>query len=217
MPFADHARQCAPALRGSRQRHAASVRARVRRRPSRLGAADALLLAALSLHHLFGARLYAFRRAADARLLRLREIPRRRDRDARSSQDRQGAHLRPVDGRLRDALRRHQVSAARALAYARRHRLGLGARLPGGIPRRRGSHREGIRQARLGGGREDLRHGPGAHSVRGEGPARLQGVLRPVREPRRQGRRQHAARLPDQAAVGLRLRGRGEEDHACRR
>ena len=49
----------------------------------------------------------------------------------------------------------------------------------------RGSHREGIRHARLRRGREDLRHGPGAHSVRGEGPARLQGILRPVREPRR--------------------------------
>ena len=55
----------APALRGSRQRHAAPVRARVRRRPSRLGTADALLRAALSLHHLFGSRLYALRRAAE--------------------------------------------------------------------------------------------------------------------------------------------------------
>ena len=126
------------------------------------------------------------------------------------------AHIcRPVDGRLCDALRRHQVSAARALADARRHRLRLGARLPGGIPHRRRRDREGIRHARLRRRREDLRHGPGAHSVRGEGPARLQGILRPVREPRRQGRRQHAARLPDQAAVGLRLRGGREEDRGA--
>ena len=32
-----------------------------------------------------------------------------------------------------------------------------------------------------------------------------------------EGRRQHAARLSDQAAVGLRLRGGGEEDQRCRR
>ena len=40
------------------------------------------------------------------------------------------AHIvRAVDGRLRDAVRRDHVSAARAVADARRHRLGLGARL----------------------------------------------------------------------------------------
>ena len=133
-----HPRQRAPALRGGRQRHAAPVRARVRRRLSRLGAADALLRAALPLHHLSRSRGYhALRRAARSVVLRLRAIPRRRDRGAGSSQDRQGAHLRPVDGRLRDAERRHQVSAARAVAHAGRHRLRLGARRARGVPRRR--------------------------------------------------------------------------------
>ena len=57
------------------------------------------------------------------------------------------------------------------------------------------SDREGIRHDGLRWCREDLRHGTLARSVRGEGPARLPGVLRPVREPLGEGRRQHAARL----------------------
>ena len=202
MPFADHPRQCAPALRGSGQRHAAPVRARVRRRLARVGAADALLRAALSLHHLFvRAAITPSDVPPTPDLLRLRAIPRRRDRGARSSEDRQGAHLRPLDGRLRDAVRRHEVSAARAVADARRHRIGLGALAiwrNSARPRRRP---RGIRHARVGGRREDLRHGPGAHPVRGEGPARLQGILRPVREPRRR-------RAPPTRCAAIRSTGR---------
>ena len=74
-------------------------------------------------------------RAGQPRCLRLRAFPRRRDRRDGSPQDRQGAHLRPLDGRLRDAQRRHDVSAARAVAHDGGHRVGLGTRRARRIPR----------------------------------------------------------------------------------
>ena len=93
------------------------------------------------------------------------------------------------------------VSAARAVADARRHRLGLGTLAARGFPQGRRGDREGIRHARLGRRREDLRHGPGARAVRGEGPARLPGILRPVREPRRR-------RAPPTRCAAIRSTGR---------
>src|SRR5919106_4384768 len=57
-----HRRRRQALLRGSGRRRADRVRARVRRRPSQLGAATAVLLAPLSLHRLQRARLSAFGR-----------------------------------------------------------------------------------------------------------------------------------------------------------
>ena len=53
----------------------------------------------------------------------------------------------------------HQVSAARAFADDGGHRLGLGARRAGRIPRGLARDRCRIRQGWLGGRGEDLRHG----------------------------------------------------------
>ncbi len=78
-------------------------------------------------------------------------------------------------------------------------------------------------KSRLGRRGEDLRHGPVAHSVRREGPARLRRVLRTIREPLREGRRQYDARLSGGPPAGLRIRGGAQDagaadaDHLRRR
>ena len=59
MPTLESRRRSKTPLRGSRQRHADRVRARVRRRLAQLGAADALFQPQLPLHHLQRARLSA--------------------------------------------------------------------------------------------------------------------------------------------------------------
>src|ERR687896_774190 len=64
-----HRRRRQAILRGGGQRHADRVRARVRRRPAQLGAADALLLAPLPLHRLQRARLSAIGRPRGPRAL----------------------------------------------------------------------------------------------------------------------------------------------------
>ena len=67
--------------------------------------------AALPLHRLQRARLSALRRAGGRRQLFAGARARRHPRGARCTGDRQGAHRRPVDGRLRHAAFRLHLSA----------------------------------------------------------------------------------------------------------
>src|SRR4051812_35383160 len=99
-----------------------------------MGTADALLRAPLSLRDVLVPRLSSLRCAARNVVLRLREIPRRRDRRDGSSEDRKSTYLRPLDGGLRDAERRHEISAACAVADHGGHRFWIRARHAGGIP-----------------------------------------------------------------------------------
>ena len=120
MASRNHRRWRKAVLRGSRQRHAAHLRARVRRRLPQLGAADAVLLALLPLHRVQRARLSALGRAGGSGEVLAGARARRHPRRARSpARHRQGACLRPVDGRLRDAAFRHVLRRARAVARGR--------------------------------------------------------------------------------------------------
>ena len=103
MPHATDRRRSAPVLRGDRLRHPGDLRARIRRRPSKLGAADAAFRPALSRDHLCRARLSAVRRAGGRGEVFAGARGGRHRRRARPSADRQGACGRAVDGRLRHA------------------------------------------------------------------------------------------------------------------
>src|SRR5919108_5260908 len=96
-------------LRGSGQRGAGRVRARVRRRPPQLGAAGAPLLAPLPLHHIQRARLSAVRRAGGFRALFAGARARRHPLRARRARHPARARRGPLDGRVRHAALRHDL------------------------------------------------------------------------------------------------------------
>src|SRR5256714_6382757 len=123
-------------LRGGRQRHADRFRARVRRRPSQLGGAAALLLAPLSLHRLQRARLPAFRSARGVRALFAGARARRHPLRARCPGPAACAHRGPFDGGVRHAALRHELRIPRAFAHRGGRRLRRPARgLPAGSER----------------------------------------------------------------------------------
>ena len=113
-----------------------------------------------SLHHLFGARLQALRRAARRRDYSYKHCDARCDRGARPSQDRQGASRRPVDGRLHTRCARlHHPERVLSLTLAG---AGSGSERGrhGGIPKTSRRPRK-FEQRWLGRGGEELRHGRG--------------------------------------------------------
>ena len=90
---------------------------RVRRRLSQLGDADAVSSSRRHRCITYSARgLYAVRCPEGLEGLQLQALVERRDRGARSSEDRQGALRRPVDGRLHGAADRRSIIPNRALS-----------------------------------------------------------------------------------------------------
>ena len=167
---------------------------------------------------------------ADRDGLQLPACDARRGRRARSSQDRQRAYRRPVDGRLHGAAGRAQSSRARALDDARRHRLGQRALVHG---RRstsiRASSATSVRARRLG-ARWPRPTATGRAACRSliKDRARLCRIREASRRARRARLGQYLARLPRRAALALRFRGRrsaklaipalivvGDEDERC--
>ena len=203
MPHAVDQRQCPPLFRRSGHRNADHLPARIRGRPHQLGAADALLLARPPLHRLFRARLHAVGRAAIGRRLHLQAFLHRRDRGARSSQDRAGAFRRPLDGRLFVAADRLERAGARAVDDAGRRRLWLEPRKSRRLPQAVPGQCRAVRDDRLGRGRQGHARGAGPDSLPGEGPARPRRFLRRAGAARCQGLGQHHARLSGRPALDL--------------
>ena len=157
---------------------AGDLRARVRRRPSQLGAADAPLRQAPPLHRLQRARLSALRRAGGGRrLFAGARGGRHRARCSTISASTKAHVVGLVDGRLRDAAFRLPPSRPRAVALRRRLRLrrraGRARALPGARPR---SIAAGLRSSGMAAFRREIRLRPDARAVREQGPARLRRV-----------------------------------------
>ena len=112
---------------------------------------------------------------------------------ARSSEDRQGACRRPVDGRLRHAAFRLPPSVARAVAVRRGLRLRRRTRPDREVPRRGGDDCRVHPGAGDGGVRREIRLWPDARAVREQGPARLRRVQAHAGGTLGAGRAQHAA------------------------
>ena len=120
-------------------------------------------------------------------------------------QDRQGAHRRPVDGRLRHPAFRLPPCRARAVA-------GRGRRAA--TARRRTSRRSSGREVEVvaksllerghGGVRREIRLRPDARAVREQGPARLRPVQEGARRAFGAGLGQHPDRRAGPAALALR-------------
>src|SRR5688572_17823723 len=210
-------------LRGSGQRDADRVRARVRRRLPQLGAPGTPLLAPLPLHRLQRARLSAVRRTGGFRALfagaRARRHPLRARRARHPARARRGL----VDGRVRHAALRHDLRLPRELDHRRGRRLRLASGaippLPGGVEKeRRDPQAPGD-----GAFRRHVRAWPATRAARGEGSARLCRVPAPVQGALRARRREHAARRAMPPAVVLRphggdgARGRAHPHHVGRR
>ncbi len=211
-----HRRRRKALLRGSRQRRAGRLRARVRRRLPQLGAAGALLLAALPLHRLQRARLAALRRAAGRGALFAGARLRRHPLGARWAADRQGAHRRLSMGGLATLhFGLTYPSRARSLLVAG---AGYGSE-PGEREKFRAEavviaaklEKEGMAAFA-----ETYAHGATARAVREQGPARLCRVQGDAGGAFRQGRGQHPARRAARAAVGLRPGGQARPPAACR-
>ena len=167
-------------LRGNRQGHAARVRARVCRRSSQLGGADALLRAPLSLRRFQRARLSAVGCAAGAHEVFAGDRHRRYRRRDAASEAAQGPRRRLLDGGLLRAQLRHSLRRAYAVGDGSRRRRGFASRAAPRVPAKRRSDREALRRARHEGGIAHRRRESRARAVSEQGPARLRRILEPA-------------------------------------
>ena len=171
-------RQREALLRGSGAKngiwHPDRIRARVRRRSPRLGAADARVRKRYRCIT-YRARLHALRRTRRQGRLQLSRRDARLRGGARSSQDRQGASHRAVHGRLYVLAGRAQSSRPRALHGPSRHRLGLRTLAHGRLPQALACARRPVRARRCAQVAETYGHGPPYH-LQAQGPARFRRV-----------------------------------------
>src|SRR6185503_1875782 len=210
-------------LRGSGQRDADRVRARVRRRLPQLGAAGAALLAPLPLHRLHRARLSALRPAGGLRALLAGARARRHPLRARRARHPARARGGPVDGRVRHAALRHDLRLPRELDHGRGRRLRLASGAVPPLPGRVQEERRHHQAPGDGAFRRDLRPRAAARAARGEGPARVRRVPAPVQGTFGARRGEHPAWRAMSPAVVLRphrgdgARGRADAHHVGRR
>src|SRR6185437_1541612 len=169
-----------------------------------LRAAGALLLPALPLHHLQCTRLSALRRPGRRRAVFAAARGRRHPRRAGCARDREGACSRPLDGWLRDAPFRHELSRTCALAGDRRLRLWRRARATAEISGGIRSLGEALREPRHEGSGRDLRAGSDPGAVSEQGPARLARIRRAARRAFEGRSSAYPARRAEAKTVALR-------------
>ena len=206
--------------------HADPVRARIRLRSSRLGAAAARIRQALPLHRLFRARLYAVRRAGRPNAYSYQHVMR----DAVAVLD----HLKIDTAHLIGLSMGGYTSLQVALNHPERVRSMVLAGTGSGSERWYTAdfhkHSRALGDSSSAKARPRWRR-PMARAraafLRDQGSARLCRILAPLAEHDAQGLGQYLARLPGRAAVALRFRGRirklatpalivvGDEDDRC--
>ncbi len=179
------------------------VRARVRVRPSRVGAAGALVLTVVPLCHLQRARLPALRRARRSRAVRLAVRGGRPARRPRRSRHPDGPRRRPEHGRVRGVAVRPATSRPGQRRRRLGRRLGLGARRPRPMADRRRRRRRRLPETgHAGDGRRD-RSWTDARPTPAQEPALVAGVHGPPARALATWDGQHHEPLPGVASIAL--------------
>ena len=172
-----------PLRRVDRRRPPDRLRARVRVRPPRVGAAGAVVLPLVPLHHVQRPRLPAVGRPRGPRAVRLGVRRRRPARRARRARHPGRPPRRAEHGRLRRAAVRAAPPRACQRRRRRGGRIGLGPGRARHVADRRRGDRRGLPHAGHGRRwRDDIGNGADAHPVAAQEPTGVAGVHGPPRE-----------------------------------